>query len=71
MKEVNITSDRILFQFLGGGKAPTPPTMDKRLSAHPLSFCMYAVYVDPHYFISKTYVKAVKISSDSLFFLIF
>ena len=36
-----------LFLFSRGEGVKPPPTMDKRLSAHPLPFCMYAVFVDP------------------------
>ena len=43
-----------LFSFSRGAKPtrpppthPPPPTMDKRLYAHPLSFCMYSVSIAP------------------------
>ena len=48
-----------LFSFSRGAKPPPhthpppphthppPPTMDKRMSAHPLSFCMYSVSIAP------------------------
>ena len=56
------------FHFLGGGKAPSPSTMDKRLSAHPIPFCMYSVSISPLISLVKHRSKRLNFHLTAFFF---